>query len=191
MAAAAPPLDDTRAATSLASSSSKATIDKPVSVLSGRRKTRLALTTLVVSGANVLLSSLNPAPSNLDPASREEILAALRDYEETVILVRVPVPSPPSIRSASLLLPTPTRTSGTTATSTGDAADLIASRRVPLTARDPLSQHPPCPKSAGRDWNEPAPASSNNSKLAEELLGAILLQYRSRRRSTRLDDSPS
>ena len=38
-----------------------------------------------MSGANVLL--LDEPTNNLDPASREEILSALRDYEGAVILV--------------------------------------------------------------------------------------------------------
>jgi ATPase subunit of ABC transporter with duplicated ATPase domains len=59
--------------------------DKPVSVLSGGEKTRLALATLVVSSANVLL--LDEPTNNLDPASRAEILAALRRYAGAVVLV--------------------------------------------------------------------------------------------------------
>ncbi len=59
--------------------------DKPARVLSGGEKTRLSLATLVVSGANVLL--LDEPTNNLDPASREEILAALRRYAGAVILV--------------------------------------------------------------------------------------------------------
>ena len=59
--------------------------DKPASVLSGGEKTRLALATLVTSAANVLL--LDEPTNNLDPASREEILNALRTYEGAVILV--------------------------------------------------------------------------------------------------------
>ena len=60
-------------------------IDKPARVLSGGEKTRLALATLVVSAANVLLS--DEPTNNLDPASREEILNALRTYEGAVVLV--------------------------------------------------------------------------------------------------------
>jgi ATPase subunit of ABC transporter with duplicated ATPase domains len=59
--------------------------DKPVRVLSGGEKTRLALATLVVSAANVLL--LDEPTNNLDPASRAEVLAALRRYEGAVVLV--------------------------------------------------------------------------------------------------------
>ncbi len=59
--------------------------DKPAGVLSGGEKTRLALATLVVSGANVLL--LDEPTNNLDPASRAEVLGALRSYSGAVILV--------------------------------------------------------------------------------------------------------
>ncbi|MDO4664618.1 MAG: ABC-F family ATP-binding cassette domain-containing protein [Actinomycetaceae bacterium] len=58
---------------------------KPAAVLSGGEKTRLALATLVVSGANVLL--LDEPTNNLDPASREEILQAIRNYAGAVVLV--------------------------------------------------------------------------------------------------------
>ena len=60
-------------------------VDKPAAVLSGGEKTRLALATLVVSSANVLM--LDEPTNNLDPASREEILGALRTYKGAVILV--------------------------------------------------------------------------------------------------------
>ena len=60
-------------------------VAKPVRVLSGGEKTRLSLATLVVSSANVLL--LDEPTNNLDPASREEILGALRGYRGAVVLV--------------------------------------------------------------------------------------------------------
>ncbi|MEE6273213.1 ABC-F family ATP-binding cassette domain-containing protein [Georgenia wangjunii] len=59
--------------------------DKPAKVLSGGEKTRLALAVLVVSSANVLL--LDEPTNNLDPASREEILGALRTFTGAVVLV--------------------------------------------------------------------------------------------------------
>ena len=58
---------------------------KPTAVLSGGEKTRLALSLLVVSGANVLL--LDEPTNNLDPASRAEVLAALRRYQGAIVLV--------------------------------------------------------------------------------------------------------
>ncbi|MGW4893807.1 ABC-F family ATP-binding cassette domain-containing protein [Kitasatospora sp. NPDC004240] len=60
-------------------------VDKPAGVLSGGEKTRLALASLVVSSANVLL--LDEPTNNLDPASREEILGALREFAGAVVLV--------------------------------------------------------------------------------------------------------
>ncbi|WP_159808901.1 ABC-F family ATP-binding cassette domain-containing protein [Cellulomonas citrea] len=83
---AAPNLTDTQVRSVLGSFLfSGEDADKPAGVLSGGEKTRLALATLVVSSANVLL--LDEPTNNLDPASREEILAALRGFTGAVVLV--------------------------------------------------------------------------------------------------------
>jgi len=60
-------------------------VSKPAGVLSGGEKTRLSLAMLVVGSANVLL--LDEPTNNLDPASRAEILDALRTFEGAVVLV--------------------------------------------------------------------------------------------------------
>ena len=60
-------------------------VHQKADTLSGGEKTRLALATLVVSGANVLL--LDEPTNNLDPASREEVLGALATYKGAVVLV--------------------------------------------------------------------------------------------------------
>jgi ATPase subunit of ABC transporter with duplicated ATPase domains len=86
MRSASPDLTDTQVRTVLGSFLfSGDDADKPAGVLSGGEKTRLALAILVVSGANVLL--LDEPTNNLDPASREEVLDALRRYEGAIILV--------------------------------------------------------------------------------------------------------
>ena len=83
---AAPQLTDTEARSVLGSFLfSGDDANKPASVLSGGEKTRLALAILVVSSANVLL--LDEPTNNLDPASREEVLAAIRSYAGAIVLV--------------------------------------------------------------------------------------------------------
>ncbi|MGI9004418.1 MAG: ABC-F family ATP-binding cassette domain-containing protein [Pseudonocardia sp.] len=60
-------------------------LDQAAGTLSGGEKTRLALAGLVSSAANVLL--LDEPTNNLDPASREQVLDALRRFTGAVVLV--------------------------------------------------------------------------------------------------------
>ncbi|SDW12098.1 ATPase components of ABC transporters with duplicated ATPase domains [Saccharopolyspora shandongensis] len=60
-------------------------LQQPAGTLSGGEKTRLALAGLVSSAANVLL--LDEPTNNLDPASREQVLDALRSFAGAVVLV--------------------------------------------------------------------------------------------------------
>jgi ATPase subunit of ABC transporter with duplicated ATPase domains len=86
MRTAAPGLTDTETRSVLGSFLfSGDDVAKPASVLSGGEKTRLALAILVVSSANVLL--LDEPTNNLDPASREEVLGAIRGYRGAIVLV--------------------------------------------------------------------------------------------------------
>jgi ATPase subunit of ABC transporter with duplicated ATPase domains len=86
LVSAAPNLSETEARTVLGSFLfSGDTVSQPAGTLSGGEKTRLALAALVVSSANVLL--LDEPTNNLDPASREEVLGALRSYAGAIVLV--------------------------------------------------------------------------------------------------------
>ena len=86
MVSASPDLNDTQVRNVLGSFLFTGDdVDKQARVLSGGETTRLALAMLVVSAANVLL--LDEPTNNLDPASRREVLEAIRTYAGAVVLV--------------------------------------------------------------------------------------------------------
>ncbi|MDH6128368.1 ABC-F family ATP-binding cassette domain-containing protein [Kitasatospora sp. GP82] len=76
--------------------------DKSAGVLSGGEKTRLALAGLVHSGANVLL--LDEPTNNLDPASRNEVLAAVGTYPGAIVMVTHDVGAIEALRPDRVLL---------------------------------------------------------------------------------------
>ncbi len=59
--------------------------DQEAGTLSGGEKTKLSLARLMIGKANVLL--LDEPTNNLDPPSRESVLAALQNYKGTIIIV--------------------------------------------------------------------------------------------------------
>jgi ATPase subunit of ABC transporter with duplicated ATPase domains len=83
---AAPDLTDTQVRSVLGSFLfSGDDANKPTKVLSGGEKTRLALATIVVSGANVLL--LDEPTNNLDPSSIAAVGAMLGAWPGTIVAV--------------------------------------------------------------------------------------------------------
>ena len=79
-------LSDGRARTELAKLHLFANVvEKPIADLSGGEKTRVALTKLILTGANFLI--LDEPTNHLDLPAREAIEAALNDFDGTILIV--------------------------------------------------------------------------------------------------------
>jgi ATP-binding cassette subfamily F protein 3 len=116
------------------------THEKPVSVLSGGERRRLALALLVASGANLLV--LDEPTNHLDLESREALEAALEAFPGTVLLVS---------HDRAVLDAVPDRIvaieDGTLRSYDGGWADLVREREAAVTAPDPE----PTPKPSRRE----------------------------------------
>ena len=60
-------------------------VEKPTAALSGGEKTRVALTKLILTGANFLI--LDEPTNHLDLPAREAIESALKDFDGTILIV--------------------------------------------------------------------------------------------------------
>ena len=60
-------------------------VEKPIADLSGGEKTRVALTKLILTGANFLI--LDEPTNHLDLPAREAIETALNDFDGTILIV--------------------------------------------------------------------------------------------------------
>ena len=121
--------------------------EKPVSVLSGGERRRLALAVVVASGANFLV--LDEPTNHLDLESREALEAALEAYPATVLLVSHDRALLDAVAERTLAIE-----DGTIRSSDGGWADYVQAREartpepeaVVERRRKPRPERPPTPK---------------------------------------------
>ena len=154
-------------------------VEKPVSVLSGGERRRLALARIVVSGANLLV--LDEPTNHLDIESREALEDALDSFPGTILFVS---------HDRALIEALATRTiaieDGRLRLRDGAFGE-YARDHEPVVAKDPPRQAPPKPKQprpgpakaaapkparSGRSVREARELESQIERLEEEL-GAV------------------
>jgi ATP-binding cassette subfamily F protein 3 len=144
-------------------------VEKPVSVLSGGERRRLALARIVVSGANLLV--LDEPTNHLDIESREALEDALDSFPGTILFVS---------HDRALIEALATRTiaieNGRLRLRDGGFGE-YARDHEPVVAKDPPRQAPPKPKQprpAAAKAAAPKPARSGRSgREARELESQI------------------
>jgi ATP-binding cassette subfamily F protein 3 len=117
--------------------------EKPVAVLSGGERRRLALATVVASGANFLV--LDEPTNHLDLESREALEAALEAFPATVLLVSHDRALIDAVAQRTLAIE-----DGTVRSYDGGWADYVRKR-------DELAAPPPEPKREQKKKERPAP----------------------------------
>jgi ATP-binding cassette, subfamily F, member 3 len=129
--------------------------EKPVSVLSGGERRRLALALLVASGANLLV--LDEPTNHLDLESREALEAALEAFPGTVLLVS---------HDRAMLDAVPDRLvaieEGRLRSYDGGWADLVREREAEASAAPPPAQ-----EEASKPTRRPRPARRRPGELEQ------------------------
>jgi ATP-binding cassette subfamily F protein 3 len=130
--------------------------EKPVSVLSGGERRRLALACVVASGANFLV--LDEPTNHLDVESREALEAALEAFPGTILLVSHDRALLDAVAERTLAIE-----DGAIRSYDGGWADYVQARAAPAPAPGPA----PAPRSKKPPPERPRPKQQTDLELVE------------------------